>query len=95
MFNYYRLDATISISTHRIKLIVDKREINVIAAKQLTLTKNVFKKQRFNLIDIEKELPNYKVRVLEKRVTLSILKEYKEFKYLFAEVVDSDVLLKH
>jgi len=27
-----------------IKLIVDKREINVIIAKQLTLTKNVFKK---------------------------------------------------
>jgi len=81
--------------TYYIKLIVDKREINVIAAKQLTLTKNVFKKQRFNLIDIEKELPNYKVRVLEKRVTLSILKKYKEFKYLFVEVVDSNTLLKH
>jgi len=81
--------------THRIKLIVDKREINIIAAKQLTLTKNVFKKQRFDLIDTGKELPNYKVRVLEKRVTLNILKEYKEFKYLFIKVVDSDILLKH
>jgi len=81
--------------TYYIKLTVDKREINVIAAKQLTLTKNVFKKQRFDLIDTGRKSPNYKVRVLEKRVTLSILKEYKEFKYLFAEVVDSDALLKH
>ena len=81
--------------THYTKLIVDKREINVIAAKQLTLTKNVFKKRRFDLTDTGKDLPNYKVRVLEKRVTLSILKEYKEFEYLFAEVVDSDALLKY
>ena len=95
MFNYYRLDVTISIPTYCIKLVVDKRKINVIAAKQLTLTKNVFKKQRFDLIDTGKELPNYKVRVLEKRVTLSILKEYKEFKHLFTEVVDSNALLKH
>jgi len=94
LFNYYRLDATISIPMYYIKLIVDKREINVITAKQTTLTKNVFKKQRFNLIDIGKDYSNYKVRVLEKRVTSSILKEYKEFKYLFAEVVDSKALLK-
>jgi len=44
---------------------------------------------------IEKDCSNYKVRVLEKRVTSSILKEYKEFKHLFAEVVDSKALLKH
>jgi len=81
--------------TYRTKLIVDKREINVIIAKQLTSTKNVFKKQRFDLIDTGKELPNHEVRVLEKRVTLSILKEYKEFEHLFAEVVDSNALLKH
>jgi len=95
LFNYYRLDVTISIPIYCTKLIVDKREINVIIAKQLTLTKNVFKKQRFNLIDIEKDYSNYKVRVLEKRVTSSILKEYKEFKHLFIEVVDSKALLKH
>jgi len=82
-------------STHYTKLIVDKREINVIATRQLTLTKNGFKKRRFDLTDTEEELPNYNVRVLEKRVTLSILKEYKDFKHLFIKVVDSNALLKH
>ena len=81
--------------THRTKLIVDKREINVIAAKQLTSTKNVFKKRRFDSTDTGKDRPDHEVRVLEKRVTLNIPKEYKEFEHLFAEVVDSEALLKH
>ena len=50
--------------------------------------KNSFKKQRFNLIDTSKVPLDYKVRVLKKRVTPNILKEYKDFKHLFVEVVD-------
>ena len=50
--------------------------------------KNSFKKQKFNLIDTSKVPLDYKVRVLEKHVTSIILKEYKDFKHLFIEVVD-------
>ena len=57
--------------------------------------KNSFKKQRFNLIDTSKVPLDYEVRVLEKRVTSNILKEYKDFKHLFTEVVDKQDLLKH
>ena len=57
--------------------------------------KNSFKKQKFNLIDTSKALLDYKVKVLKKRVTPNILKEYKDFKHLFAEVVNKQDLLKH
>ena len=50
--------------------------------------KNGFKKRRFDLTDTGKVPPDYEVRVLEKRVTPNILKEYKDFEHLFAEVVD-------
>ena len=51
--------------------------------------KNSLKIREFNLIDTSKVLLDYKVRVLEKRVTPNILKEYKDFKHLFIEVVDN------
>ncbi|OAG13214.1 hypothetical protein CC77DRAFT_951459, partial [Alternaria alternata] len=52
--------------------IVDKRKINNIAKGKRPSHKNSFKTRR----------------VLEKRVTPNILKEYKDFEHLFAEVVD-------
>ena len=59
------------------------------------MTKKAFNKWIFNLIEIEKDSSNYKVRVLEERVTSNILKEYRDFKYLFIEVVNSNTLLKY
>jgi hypothetical protein len=76
-------------------VIVDKRKINNIAKGKQTSHKNGFKKRRFDLTDTGKVLLDYEVRVLEKRVTLDILKEYKDFEHLFAEVVDEQDLLKH
>jgi hypothetical protein len=59
------------------------------------LHKNGFKKQRFDLTDTSKVPLDHEVRVLEKCVTPDILKEYKDFEHLFAEVVDKQDLLKH
>ena len=67
---------------------VDKRKINNIAKGKQPSHKNGFKKQRFNSTDTSKAPLDYKVRVLEKRVTPVILKEYKDFEHLFTEVVD-------
>ena len=44
---------------------------------------------------MRKEMPNCNVKVLEKYVTLSILKKYKVFKHLSIEVVDGNTLLEY
>ena len=67
---------------------VDERKINNIAKGQRPSHKNSFKKRRFDSTDTGKAPPDHEVRVLEKRVTSVIPKEYKDFEHLFAEVVD-------
>ena len=75
---------------------VDKRKsINNLAKGKRTSRKNGLKKQGFDLTDTGRAPLDHEVRVTEKRVTPDIPKEYKEFQHLFAEVVDSEALLKH
>jgi hypothetical protein len=74
---------------------VDKRKINNIAKGKQPSHKNGFKKRRFDSTDTGKVPPDHEVRVLEKRVTPDIPKEYKDFEHLFAEVVDDQDLPKH
>ena len=77
------------------KQMVDEREINNIAKGKRTSYKNVLKKRGFDSTDTEKKPPDQEVRVLEKRVPSAIPAEYKEFEYLFREVVDGEALLEH
>jgi hypothetical protein len=50
--------------------------------------------QVVNLTDTNRAL-DYKVRVLEKRATLDIPKEYKAFRKLFKERIGAEALPKH
>jgi hypothetical protein len=98
-FKCYRTDATTSQPTHQAPLIVDKRKThkvnNYIAYEKLALTKDSLKKRGSNLSDAARKPTGQQDRVLEKRATPKIPKEYKEFKHLFQEVVDADALPKH
>jgi hypothetical protein len=98
-FKYCRTNATTSQPTHQSPLIVDKRKThkvnNYIAYKKLASTKDGLKKQRSNSLDTARKPAGQQDKVLEKRVTPKIPKEYKEFKHLFQEVVDADALPKH
>jgi hypothetical protein len=80
-------------------LIVDKRKTykvnNYIAHEKLALTKDGLKKRGSNLLDAARKPAGQQDRVLEKRATPEIPKEYKEFEHLFQEVVDADALPKH
>jgi hypothetical protein len=86
-FKYYRTDATTSQPTHQAPLIVDKRKThkvnNYIAHKKLASTKDGLKKQGSNSSDATRKPAGQQDRVLEKRATPKIPKEYKEFKHLF------------
>ena len=67
------MDATTSKPTRRNASLVDKKVIS-----NITSNKVGSKKRITNLINTNESLLSYKVRVLEKRATLRISKEYKE-----------------
>jgi hypothetical protein len=80
-------------------LIVDERKThkvsNYIAYEKLASTKDGLKKRGSDSLDAARKLAGQQDRVLEKRATPKIPKEYKEFEHLFQEVVDADALPKH
>jgi hypothetical protein len=72
---------------HQQRLIVDEKIIRRITLKPIYIDKVVTSTTRRKL------LPN--VRVLEKRITPGIPREYNEFKKLFKEELGIEALPKH